>query len=287
MQTLLKRLNEPFPEREISIFTIFKDAFSAGLIVGMVLLIIGPKGVDQTIPSLGRLGNTAMFGLITVLITIVYQSMMAFVFKVRSDTPAWNLKKWILTILGLLFFIAIGNFVYINLLYDWQAMSWSNLLNMGLSTFTVGIFPILFFGFTLQRKAIDKNEQEASEIQSNLQEAATSHQMILLQSQNGKQQLELEIGDLFYAEAMQNYVAIHFQNGEKKQKELLRNTIASIEQQLAASSIIRCHRSYLVNLDLIEKVEGNAQGLRLQLKGLPDTQVPVSRKYIPTLRAAL
>ena len=38
----------------------------------------------------------------------------------------------------------------------------------------------------------------------------------------------------------------------------------------------RCHRAYIVNLDKIEQVEGNAQGYKLKLQGTEDL-IPVSR----------
>jgi DNA-binding LytR/AlgR family response regulator len=83
---------------------------------------------------------------------------------------------------------------------------------------------------------------------------------------------------------MQNYVSVCFQKDGISQKELLRNTIKNLETQIQSSVLIRCHRSFMVNSDLIEKVEGNAQGLRLNLKNLEDFEVPVSRKYIPILK---
>jgi len=38
---------------------------------------------------------------------------------------------------------------------------------------------------------------------------------------------------------------------------------------------------------LIEKVAGNAQGLRLSLSNLSDVEIPVSRKYIAALKSLI
>jgi DNA-binding LytR/AlgR family response regulator len=48
------------------------------------------------------------------------------------------------------------------------------------------------------------------------------------------------------------------------------------------TEIIRCHRSYLVNLMAVNRVDGNAQGLKLSFsKSLAMTHiVPVSRSFI-------
>ena len=86
---------------------------------------------------------------------------------------------------------------------------------------------------------------------------------------------------------MQNYVTVWFLKDGKLTKEMLRATIASVEEKFAGTDVIRCHRSFLVNVDCIEKVSGNAQGLRLQLKGLSEMEVPVSRSFIPKIRELL
>jgi DNA-binding LytR/AlgR family response regulator len=42
------------------------------------------------------------------------------------------------------------------------------------------------------------------------------------------------------------------------------------------SSFFRCHRAFIVNLDKIEQVEGNAQGYKIKLQGA-ENLIPVSR----------
>jgi DNA-binding LytR/AlgR family response regulator len=60
-----------------------------------------------------------------------------------------------------------------------------------------------------------------------------------------------------------------------------------MEEQLQSTAVVRCHRSFLINVNAIEHVSGNAQGLRLQLVMVSGVEVPVSRSYIPKLRALL
>jgi len=98
---------------------------------------------------------------------------------------------------------------------------------------------------------------------------------------------ELSSEEIRYAEAMQNYVTVWFYKDGKLNKEMLRATIASVDEQLSECSVIRCHRSYLVNVDAIENVSGNAQGLRLKLRDIPQEEVPVSRSFIGEIRAIL
>jgi DNA-binding LytR/AlgR family response regulator len=50
------------------------------------------------------------------------------------------------------------------------------------------------------------------------------------------------------------------------------------------SLLLRC--AYIVNLDQVLQLSGNAQGLRLHLKGI-DTTIPVSRTLNNEIRARL
>ena len=99
--------------------------------------------------------------------------------------------------------------------------------------------------------------------------------------------LEIPISDLRFAEAMQNYVSVSYLSAESLQKEVVRNTLSKLENEWEQTPMVRCHRSYLVNLDAVAEVNGNAQGWKLRLEGVPDFEVPVSRSYIPAVRELL
>ena len=67
-------------------------------------------------------------------------------------------------------------------------------------------------------------------------------------------------------------------------KVTYRITLSTFEIQLKeASSLVRCHRSYMVNLKKVKNISGNAQGLRLELINQSEI-IPVSRKYIPIVK---
>ena len=147
----------------------------------------------------------------------------------------------------------------------------------------IGIFPIVLSGLLLQMKADKRNQIQAKDMQKALPVVPIISEKITLTSQSIQSPLHLYVNQLLYLESMQNYISIYYIKEEQLEKELFRNTISTMEKQLQNTSIIRCHRSFLVNTNLIEKVSGNAQGLRLTLEGLQGSQIPVSRKYIPTV----
>lgn len=58
--------------------------------------------------------------------------------------------------------------------------------------------------------------------------------------------------DILYVEGMQNYVKLHF-SGETK---VVLQTIASLEEMLPAGEFFRIHKSFLVNVNHIDSIEG-------------------------------
>jgi len=75
-----------------------------------------------------------------------------------------------------------------------------------------------------------------------------------------------------YLEAQDDYVAVH--SGGKTY--LKQQTISSLEEALDPSRFIRIHRSYMVNLERVTKMEPYSKGSRVAV--LSDgTQLPVSR----------
>jgi two-component system LytT family response regulator len=82
----------------------------------------------------------------------------------------------------------------------------------------------------------------------------------------------IPIGKLDYAEAQDDYVGLH----SEKKMYLKPQTLASLETQLDANKFVRIHRSYIVNLERIARIEPYTKDSRVAV--LQDgTQLPVSR----------
>ncbi len=59
--------------------------------------------------------------------------------------------------------------------------------------------------------------------------------------------------DVLFAEALQNYVAIH----TREKKYICYLTIKSVEEQLPSDKFIKVHKSYIVAANKVETIEGN------------------------------
>lgn len=98
-----------------------------------------------------------------------------------------------------------------------------------------------------------------------------------LKGDNLSENLQLAAADFLFAAAADNYTNIYYLKGGLVQQVLFRVSVKSLAAQLAgASSIFRCHKSFLVNLQQVAHISGNAQGYKLHLQQNEFT-VPVSR----------
>lgn len=280
MKQLLKKLNDPFPEsnsfREDFLFII-----GVGIFVTLFLYLLRPFGIHRY-PS-NPFWVCATFGIITIVVSSTYEFFCTYILKLQKDVPTWTLGKWILFTLGLVCLIGTSNYLFL-VYMNWASTDWQAFTQIFIGTIFIGIFPIVLSGMMIQMNAYKRNNVQAKNMQEVLPVYKTTIHNITLNGQTNQPPLNLPIHELYYLEAMQNYVSIYYQKEKEIEQILFRNTLSKMENQLKDTPVIRCHRSFLVNTNLIEKVAGNAQGLRLTLKDLPDFEVPVSRKYIPILK---
>ena len=106
-----------------------------------------------------------------------------------------------------------------------------------------------------------------------------SSSLISICDSRGVLQLSVAKENLLYIESADNYICIWYQKGEMLKKKLMRITMKDISEQLADTNIVRCHRSYMVNLDLVKVMRREKENLFLEL-GMPNVkEIPISKTY--------
>ena len=89
----------------------------------------------------------------------------------------------------------------------------------------------------------------------------------------GTELCRIRINDIVYMESEGNYMNIITVDNTFK----FRETMTSMENELASKGFIRCHKGYLVNPDYIEKYQTNS----LEIKGAGNgvQEIPIGRSY--------
>ena len=92
----------------------------------------------------------------------------------------------------------------------------------------------------------------------------------------------IPIDRLDYVEAQDDYIALR----SEKKNYLKQQTISSVETQLDPKKFVRIHRSYIVNLERIARIEPYTRDSRVAVLN-DGTQLPVSRSGHAKLKAML
>ena len=97
--------------------------------------------------------------------------------------------------------------------------------------------------------------------------------------EKGTLRLSVRPDRLFYIESADNYLNIYYLNKDKPMRFMLRNTLKNMEPMLEEHYMVRCHRSYIVNICKVKILRKEKDGLFLELdqEGIPD--IPVSKTY--------
>jgi two-component system response regulator LytT len=102
--------------------------------------------------------------------------------------------------------------------------------------------------------------------------------------EKGGKKLLLPVEDIFYIMAKDDYSYLHTDT----ERYLSTISLSQLETRLEASGFYRVHRRFLVNLAQVSEVVPMYGGtLLLTLKDPSATQVPVSRRRVPSLKRAL
>ena len=89
----------------------------------------------------------------------------------------------------------------------------------------------------------------------------------------------MQLSEFVYAKSEGNYVKIYYLDDNVLIHKLIRLSLKQLEIQLEnLSQIKRCHRSYLINMQHITSIDGNARSLTIQLDKVA-TSIPVSRSF--------
>ncbi|MBQ4801699.1 LytTR family transcriptional regulator [Aquimarina sp. MMG015] len=150
--------------------------------------------------------------------------------------------------------------------------------------FFVTWFRLMFFGFGIilsivsmfVRNYYGKTNESEKEINKD------SDKAVLLKSSLKKESFLVVLAKVIYVKSEDNYVNIYYEEDQKIKKKVMRNTLSSVFDQL--ESMIRVHRSYIINPSYISSLEGNAQNGKVRLDNIEEV-IPVSKTYFDEVKS--
>ncbi len=208
---------------------------------------------------------------------------LSIVGKVLKLEDKWKIVKEAFLIF--LFFLIVGlvQFLIRDIIYDnVNNWSWHYLYEEIRNTFLVGtLFITILIPINFNRLNT-KNINSANALNYNIKDIS----LVTKQVKNSIKidDLELDINQFMFAKSEGNYLEIYL-NKQNPNKVLIRVTLKNLEALLKTyPNIIKTHRSYLINSNYIEKINGNAQGYQLHINKYI---VPVSRNMIANFNLSM
>ncbi len=271
-------LNRKFPQNFV-----IRKPLAGALIISLVSLIfvllyqpLGAHpgkllGFELTMSAYVLTGGLLVFLLVKGLKTIPF----------FSDEQEWNILKELSAIVILLlgFGVAVffGAFIIEEPADRWNFSTFfDSLIKAGL----VAIIPLGFFTLINMRFWFGADQVWVAPAQQIAEPNPQPEKEIRISSQLKKEELHFFPNEFIYAESEGNYVNFFLLQDGKLKKEVIRNSISNIEDQLAhIPFIVRTHRAFIVNLKKITIKKGNALGYDLKLSGI-DNEIPVSRNKV-------
>ena len=105
-------------------------------------------------------------------------------------------------------------------------------------------------------------------------------EMINIHDQKGDLKLSVKAADLVYIKGADNYVTIHYMDGEKMGQSMIRTTLKTIEEQHQSGQLIRCNKSYVVNKGHIKLFEKTGRGFVVRLDTPTPMSIQISEAYV-------
>ena len=120
--------------------------------------------------------------------------------------------------------------------------------------------------FELFLRSVGKYKERFQNNKSDIESKASDTEFIFIKS--GYRTLRINYSEIFYIEALSDYVAIHLKND----KILTLETMNSFTEILPKDQFIRVHRSYIVSISKINFIERN----RIRIN---NQYIPISKTY--------
>jgi len=250
----------------------------------LFLIIYKPLGLDDlTLTALqGRgLSQSAITGLVTASLIILGGIIVS---VSRLVMGVYTRKKGNLSYIGYICWVA-AEIVIMSIVYTFGShinnptVSLDSLFSQILyKTCLVIMIPyIMSYCIMIWQEKSRQLKAMKNELESKNKDLSDPYLQIL--DEKGEMRLSIRKENLLYIEAEDNYVCVCYLAGNNTKNIMVRTTLKRVAEQLNCPSVLRCHRSYMVNTDHIKVLRREKDGFYIEMgiDCVPD--IPISKTY--------
>lgn len=135
---------------------------------------------------------------------------------------------------------------------------------------------MLYFSWREKNLILEKLTGE----ENGLAEPQKKKPLIGFLDEKGELKISIMLENLLYVDSADNYATIHYLNKSQLSHFLIRNSLKWMEENLTKDTpLVRCHRSYIVNLDKVKVLRKTKDGIFLEMDAINTPDIPVSKTY--------
>ena len=136
---------------------------------------------------------------------------------------------------------------------------------------------MLLIPYTISLLFLD-NQHLKNRIQE-LGERNTDSNIIHLKDEKGEIRLSINVENILYAEAADNYVIVKYINNDRIVDFFLRTNLKKLSDDLRETPIQRCHRSFMINLLHVNSLKKDQTEFTIQFDTTSIKDITVSKTY--------
>ena len=268
---------KPFPMMDFQESRL-KMAVMMGFFVFIFLFIFRPFGISDYHNE--ALIITIGYGFVTFAVVYLNNLLLPIAIPRFFNTDKWTIFRALVLNTWFILTISIGNYYYDKFLLPDDKTVFTLLQYIGY-TVAVGVFPSLVIMVIMERKYKREHEALISKANSSIFGRINQQkkQDLCFKGSNSKEEIILSPDELLMIKSDGNYCDLYYLQNGTLNKSSLRIPLKKVEDIIHEyGRIIKVHRSFIVNLDHITKLSGNARSIIVHIEKY-DLEVPVSRSY--------
>ena len=272
---MLKFLNKPYP---------FNDdlRYNAKIILFISLGILAFILLFRPI-NIKEFTSREIFYLVTGIAISTFLVLSLNLLIIPSLIPkafhanVWTIKREIFWNLWILLAISGSDFLFYTKLLGVIDINFYDIVKIVL----LGLLPVAVLITINQTRLLRLHLKTAQLLNEKLSAARNkTERFIDFNSDYKKDNLRIKPSALILIKSADNYVEVFYRSEGIIKRQMVRTSLTRVEENLREfDSIIKCHRTFIVNVDYITEVRGNSQGFKLYFEDI-DFPALVSQQYI-------
>lgn len=203
---------------------------------------------------------------------VIILSRLIFFYLKRSHEITFALYIWF-TAAEIFFMGLFFTSLEIWILHDERtaiALLFNAIQNTALILLIPYTLSILFFAWSDIKKKLE---------QVVIQFRDPSEVFIPFRDEKGSLKITIKSVNVLFMESNDNYVNIHYNDGDKRKIYMIRNSLKQFESDLKDYPIYRTHRKFSVNIKNVKMLKKERKGFELLINSAQEDHIPVSRSY--------